>query len=83
MEIPARVRAVLDAGGERFGELALLAGFALIRAYNRYADRREQKRPGRRASDVSLESLKRSIARCERVTAELGARLSALERKRA
>jgi len=65
------LRNLMDAGADRFGELALLAGFALIRAWNRYTDRRDTKRGGRRASDAGLAGVQRSIARIDRTMAEL------------
>jgi len=87
--LPARDRlfAWFDASAERLGEFGLIAGLALVKAWNKYADRRETKRAGRRASDRERAKYAQSITRLELLITELTtsitrltARVRALER---
>jgi hypothetical protein len=88
-EVPARgaVSSIVDVTTERLGEIGLLAIFGLVKAYNKYTDRRARKRSGRRASDGERAACARAIKRLEAVAAELAiglerlrSRVDALER---
>jgi len=68
----------VDASAERLGEVGLLAIFGLVKAWNRYSDRRTRHRAGRRATDKDSSSLQRSIARLEQISAELASGLARL-----
>lgn len=71
--LPSRDRlfAWFDASAERIGEIGLIAGLALVKAWNKYADRRETKRAGRRASDRERAGYAKSLARLEQLVTEL------------
>lgn len=82
-----RIAAFIDSSAERIGEVVLLAALAIAKGWNRYADRREAKRAGRRATDRQHANVARQIARLEQLVAELTtattrltARVRALER---
>jgi hypothetical protein len=86
---PARDRLIsfIDASAEHLGEIAIVAALAVAKAWSRYADRRDTKRAGRRASDRDRAAYAKSITRLEQLVAELTtliarltARVRALER---
>jgi hypothetical protein len=86
---PARDRLIsfLELSAERLGEVAIIGALAVAKAWSKYADRRETKRAGRRASDRERAAYTKSIARLEQLIAELTtliarltARVRALER---
>ena len=66
-----RVTAWFEVSAEKIGELGLLGALVVAKAWNKYADRRETKRAGRRAGDRERATSTKAIARLEQLIAEL------------
>jgi len=72
-----RVSIMLENAADKMGEAGLMIILALVKAWNVYSEKRDKKRPGRRASDHELAHLK---GVCERTAAAVELLTGALKR---